>query len=145
MGHQWAYLPDVAETIAQLLERAAELEPFARFHMGGHWDPKGERIYEAIDAVVTAAGGVKPRRKGFPWPLVTALSPFVTLFRELREMRYLWRVPLRLDNRRLTAFLGAEPHTPWEDAVRATLVGLDCVPASTGARPASVAPVARSA
>jgi nucleoside-diphosphate-sugar epimerase len=27
----------------------------------------------------------------FPWPLITLPSPFVTLFREMREMRYLWR------------------------------------------------------
>lgn len=38
MGHQWAWLPDVAATIAALLARRRELEPFARFHMQGHWD-----------------------------------------------------------------------------------------------------------
>ncbi len=41
VGHQWAYLPDVADTIAALLARRHELEPFARFHMQGHWDPDG--------------------------------------------------------------------------------------------------------
>jgi len=35
-----------------------------------------------------------------------------------------WRVPVRLDNRRLVAFLGAEPHTPTVEAVRATLQGM---------------------
>jgi hypothetical protein len=39
-------------------------------------------------------------------------------------MRYLWRHPVRLDNRRLVAFLGEEPHTPLREAVRTTLVGL---------------------
>jgi nucleoside-diphosphate-sugar epimerase len=39
-------------------------------------------------------------------------------------MRYLWQQPIRLDNHRLTAFLGAEPHTPLGQAVRETLVGL---------------------
>jgi hypothetical protein len=34
-------LPDVAATIAALLARRHELEPFARFHMQGHWDPDG--------------------------------------------------------------------------------------------------------
>ena len=33
VGHQWAYLPDVAETIVALLER--ELGAFERFHMDG--------------------------------------------------------------------------------------------------------------
>lgn len=47
-GHQWAYLPDVAETIAALLERREELEPFARFHMQGHWDADGSEMVSAI-------------------------------------------------------------------------------------------------
>ena len=41
VGHQWAYLPDVAETMMQLIEREAELPVFATFHMDGHWDPDG--------------------------------------------------------------------------------------------------------
>jgi hypothetical protein len=30
-GHQWAYLPDVAETVAASLARRDELEPFSCF------------------------------------------------------------------------------------------------------------------
>ena len=52
------------------------------------------------------------------------LSPFVETFREMLEMTYLWRSPLRLGNRRLVAFLGEEPHTPTVEAVRASLRGL---------------------
>ena len=63
----------------------------------------------------------------FPWAVLVALSPFVTLFREMREMRYLWREPIRLDNARLLRFLGEEPHTPLETAVRMTLEGLGCL------------------
>ena len=46
----------------------------------------------------------------------------------MQEMRYLWQTPLRLDNQRLLATLGHEPHTPLEQAVEATLVGLGCLP-----------------
>jgi hypothetical protein len=56
------------------------------------------------------------------------LSPFVPLFRELTEMRYLWSVPVRMENRQLRAVLGSEPHTPLNIAVRSTLVGLGCLP-----------------
>ena len=49
------------------------------------------------------------------------------LLREVLEMRYLWRRPVRLRNDRLVATLGAEPRTPLDDAVRATLVGLGCL------------------
>lgn len=34
VGHQWAYLPDLAARVVALIERRAELEPFARFHLG---------------------------------------------------------------------------------------------------------------
>lgn len=61
-------------------------------------------------------------------PLAYALSPFVTVFREMLELRYLWKRPMRLDNAKLVAFLGAEPHTPIDAAVHATLVGLGCLP-----------------
>jgi nucleoside-diphosphate-sugar epimerase len=43
------------------------------------------------------------------------------------EMRYLWREAVRLDNARLTAVLGREPHTPLDEAVEATLMGLGCI------------------
>ena len=47
--------------------------------------------------------------------------------REMQEMRYLWRQPLRLSNERLSAVLAAEPRTPLEQAVRTTLTGLGCL------------------
>ena len=49
------------------------------------------------------------------------------MFREVREMRYLWRQPLQLDNRKLVAFLGAEPHTDLDRAVGDTLQGMGCL------------------
>jgi nucleoside-diphosphate-sugar epimerase len=64
-----------------------------------------------------------------PWWLVGAASPFVPLMRELWEMRYLWHVPMRLDNSKLLSILGDEPHTPIEEAVRASLTGLGYLPA----------------
>jgi nucleoside-diphosphate-sugar epimerase len=44
--------------------------------------------------------------------------------REMAEMRYLWQQPVRMDNKRLVGWLGSEPHTPLDDAVKATLEGL---------------------
>jgi hypothetical protein len=46
--------------------------------------------------------------------------------RELREMSYLWREPLRMRNDKLVSALGAEPRTPIIEAVRATLASIDC-------------------
>jgi nucleoside-diphosphate-sugar epimerase len=125
VGHAWAYLPDVAATIAQLLDREAKLADFDVFHFAGHWFEAGIDMAHAIQRVV---GEPHPPIRRFPWPLVYAASPFVTVFREMLELRYLWQRPVRLDNAKLVEFLGAEPHTPIDTAVRATLVGLGCLP-----------------
>ena len=61
--------------------------------------------------------------------MVTLASPAVPLFRELLEMRYLWRRPLRLDNRKLVGFLGEEPHTATDRAIARSLDALGCLPA----------------
>ncbi|MES2130227.1 MAG: NAD(P)H-binding protein [Pseudomonadota bacterium] len=116
VGHAWAYLPDLAETMAQLADREAQLGQFETFHFRGVWDADGTRMTGAIGARVRA----------FPWFVVRLLAPFKTLFREMAEMRYLWQQPFELDNARLVAFLGVEPHTSLDVAVRNTLTGLGC-------------------
>jgi nucleoside-diphosphate-sugar epimerase len=121
VGHQWAYLPDVARTMLELLARRESLEPFATFHMAGHWDVDGSQMAESIQRVV-GRHGKAPRITAFPWWFLSLASPFVTTFREMREMRYLWRTPVRMDNARLTAVLGREPHTPLDEAVETTLL-----------------------
>jgi len=125
VGHQWAYLPDVAETMVQLLEKPEVLDDFAAFHMEGYWDADGTGMIEAIRR---AAGNPNIKVGRMPWTLLRLLSPFVPLFRELAELQYLWNVPLRLSNDRLKSVLGAEPHSPLDAAVRETLIGLGCLP-----------------
>ncbi|WP_049736228.1 NAD-dependent epimerase/dehydratase family protein [Rhizobium ecuadorense] len=124
VGHQWAYLPDMAETMAQLIERADRLPPFAVYHLEGFWDGDGMQMAEAIKRV--AGGAAKIGR--FPWWIVPLAAPFVPIMREIKEMRYLWKVPLRMRNTRLTAELGKEPQTPIDEAVRASLTALGCLP-----------------
>ncbi len=125
MGHQWAYLPDVAETMVRLIETSGMLDPFAVFHMKGQWDADGTQM---IDAIRKAVGNPALKVNKTPWGLMRLLSPFVALFREVGEMRYLWQVPVYMDNAHLQNVLGAEPHTPLDTAVRATLAGLGCSP-----------------
>lgn len=127
VGHQWAYLPDLAATMLALIERRAALPAFASYHFGGHWDADGTAMPNAIVRAVQAREGRTPKIVRFPWWSVPLAAPFVTVMRELMEMRYLWREPVRLDNARLLAVLGAEPHTPLDDAVDATLRGQGCL------------------
>ncbi len=122
-GHAWAYLPDMAVTIARLLDRETELGEFEVFHFRGHSFERGVELAEATRA---AAGRPEAPIRRFPWFAIYLLAPFVETFRELLEMRYLWSSSLLLDNRKLVSFLGEEPHTPLNDALRATLDGLGC-------------------
>ncbi|HHL4081490.1 NAD-dependent epimerase/dehydratase family protein [Burkholderia sola] len=126
VGHQWSYVPDVARTMVELIERRETLEPFARFHLGGHWDEDGMQMAQAVQRVAQRHG-MRPTLRDFPWWLVWAAAPFVTTLRELLEMRYLWREPIRMDNARVAAVLGREPVTPLDTAVEATLAGLGCL------------------
>lgn len=119
-GHAWAYLPDVGETFARLLDRDEELPRFARFHFAGHWDADGS----AFPAAIAAAGDRKARQVRLPWALLPLIAPFNPTIRELLEMRPFWSHPVRLDNRELVAFLGEEPHTPLAESLRASLKAL---------------------
>ena len=122
-GHQWAYLPDVAETIGRLLDRADELSTFAVYHMEGFWDFDGLQLIGAIERAV----GHPAKRRRLSWLGIKLAAPFVPLFREVLEMQYLWQMPIRMSNRKLTDFLGAEPKTPIDVAVSATLASLGCL------------------
>ena len=124
VGHAWAYLPDLAETMARLLDRADRLSNFEVFHFGGHHLAWGEMAA----SVRRVTGQPKLPVRGFPWALIVALSPVVPLFREMAEMRYLWREPLVLNDGKLRAFLGANlPATPLDVAVATSLKGLGCL------------------
>ncbi|KXV10877.1 hypothetical protein CR51_08545 [Caballeronia megalochromosomata] len=129
VGHAWSYLPDVAHTMVDLLARRHALEPFACYHMRGHWDDDGTQFAAAIRRVIERRTGRAPGIGAFPWWLLMLASPFNATLREMREMRYLWRTPIRMDNARLVATLGREPHTPLDEAIEATLAGLGCIDA----------------
>ncbi|GIL41009.1 NAD(P)H-binding protein [Roseiterribacter gracilis] len=120
VAHSWAYLPDAAAAIAQLLDKP--LDRVALFHFAGHVDRDGGEMTAAIQRAVGGA-----RVWFFPWFVLRLLAPFVTLLREMKEMRYLWRTDIRMDNRKLVAVLGAEPHTPLDEAVRTSLRALNCI------------------
>ncbi|MBY8829072.1 NAD-dependent epimerase/dehydratase family protein [Hephaestia mangrovi] len=124
VGHAWAYLPDVGEAFARLLDAADRLPVFARFHFGGYWDGDGDGFVRAIGE---ATGNRDLSVRRLPWALLPLIAPFNATMRELIEMRPFWRHPVRLDNRALVSFLGDEPHTPLVTALRATLEALGCL------------------
>lgn len=126
IAHAFAYLPDVAQTFVRLL--ATDLGVFESFHMQGH----AVTGHQLAAAMAEAVGRTLPVRR-LPWLAISAAAPFNETLREMQEMRYLWNTPVLLDNARLVARLGEEPHTPLVDALRASLVGLGCLPAQVKA------------
>lgn len=129
VGHAWAYLPDVAETFARLLDQEARLPSFARYHFAGHWDPDGRSFARAI---LRAAGNPNGRVWPFPWFILPVAGLFDATMRELREMQPFWTHAVRLDNASLAAAIGHEPQTPLDQALRMTLAALGCLPRSPG-------------
>ncbi|HEX5378277.1 MAG TPA: NAD-dependent epimerase/dehydratase family protein [Phenylobacterium sp.] len=120
--HAWAYLPDFAQSIARLIEREADLPDFAVFNHAGHQVTGGE-----MAAALERVAGRRLARRALPWFAMAAASPFVEMLREMLEMRYLWDNEVLPDNARLVAALGAEPHTPLDQALRTALEGQGCL------------------
>jgi nucleoside-diphosphate-sugar epimerase len=134
VGHAYAYMPDLGETLARLLDREADLADYEVFHFRGHYLDHNGELGLAIRRVT---GQPKLPLPKFPWILPIALSPFVETFRELLEMRYLWNRPIGLSNAKLVKFLGEEPHTSLDNALRATLADMDALPEPAYAPPAA--------
>ncbi|MGH8300483.1 MAG: hypothetical protein ACRET5_03350, partial [Steroidobacteraceae bacterium] len=72
---------------------------------------------DMAEAVCRAAGISTRRIHAFPWWCVRVAAPFVEVCREMLEMRYLWNIPVELDDSKLRSFLGAQPQTPLDEAV----------------------------
>ena len=121
VGHAWCYLPDLGETFAQLADRESELEDFSRFHFAGHWDADGTEI---ISAIRRATANPNLKVKSVPWGLLAVISPFSETVRALCEIRFYWNSSVKLDNRKLTGFLGKEPQTTMDEAIQSTLEAL---------------------
>ena len=84
VGNAWAYLTDLAETIARLAEVERELDAFEVFHFGGHWIEPGVEICHAVRR---ASGRPDLPIRFFPWIAVYLAAPFSAFMRELLEMR----------------------------------------------------------
>ena len=122
VAHTWAYLPDFAQSFARLIALEADLPPVAVFNHGGH-QMTGLELADALDRVA----GRKLARRSLPWFAFSLAAPFVEMVREMLEMRYLWEEDLLLDNSKLVAALGTEPHTPLDHALTTTLIGQGCL------------------
>nr|WP_315488566.1 sugar nucleotide-binding protein [uncultured Rhodoferax sp.] len=123
----WAYLPDLARTFVAVAQRRAGLPAFEVLHFAGH-RITGQRWRDVLAPLAQSQGwvasGAGLKLSRFPWPIIRIGALVVPTWAALLEMRYLWQTPHALANDKLTALIGAEPHTPLAHAVLASLVDL---------------------
>jgi nucleoside-diphosphate-sugar epimerase len=119
-----AYLPDLATAFVRVAQRADSLHGAEVFHFAGH-SLSGSEWVEALEGAAREAGwlrgGQHARVSRLPWPVIRLGGLVVPQWASMAEMRYLWTTPHTLDNGRLAARIGSEPHTPFADAVRVAL------------------------
>jgi nucleoside-diphosphate-sugar epimerase len=139
LPHAWAYLPDLARAFVHVAETtpAQAGGGFECLHFAGH-TVTGQDWLAALTDVAWDQGwlpaGGALRTGTLPWAMMRLVSPFSATLASLLEMRYLWEVPHALDGAALARRIGAEPHTPFLDAVRAAITQLDLAPHGAHAR-----------
>lgn len=108
----YAYLPDMARVAVALAERRATLPRFADIPYAGL-----TFSMDAFKAEIEAQTATRLRYENLPWALMFLASPFWELARELREMRYLYNLPHRLDPGPLAQILPDHQVTPLAEVV----------------------------
>jgi len=112
--HAWAYLPDLAAAFVRVAQAwgpcaGGRLETL---HFAGH-TVTGQAWRLALECHTGRTLTVGQ----LPWWAMRVLAWFQPEMATLLAMRYLWNCPHALDNQRLQALIGAEPHTPFSEAV----------------------------
>ena len=135
VAHAWAYVPDLARAFVALAERHVQQRAvpgcsphgyFERLHFAGH-TLTGLELLAGLDQAATTLG-LRPAR-GFrhgsvPWGVMRMGSRWISSWRDVLEMAYLWQVPHALDGTALQAAGAALPYTPLPQALAASLQGL---------------------
>ena len=129
----WAYLPDLARTFVQVARQAPALQGAATLHFRGH-DLTGQDWLDALTQIAREQGWLAPGASlafdAMPWTLIRAVGLLVPTCASLAETRYVWNTPHTLDNARLQALIGDEPHTPLLQAARQGLTDLGLIAAA---------------
>lgn len=123
----WAYLPDLAQTFAEVAEQRQQLQGLEVLHFSGH-SLTGRDWLQALQPLAETNGWVAAgqplRTAALPWPLIGLMGLFSAKFSSLSQVRYLYATPHALANQRLVALLGSEPHTPLNRAASFALADL---------------------
>lgn len=134
----WAYLPDLARSFVAAAQQRERWAAFETLHFAGY-SLTGADWLEALTPIAREHGwvptGTAPHISSLSWPLLGLAGLAVPTLRAVFEMRYLWRTPHALVNRRMQAVAGPETRTAFPEALRAALrdLGLAAAPAGSAA------------
>lgn len=123
----WAYLPDLAAAFVRVAQQRHRLAAFDCLHFQGH-TVSAQAWLHSLSAVAAERGW--PPDSGalrvvrLNWTLMRVAGLFMPMLAALAAMRYLRDQSHRLDNTRLRALIGDEPHTPFDQAARQALADL---------------------
>lgn len=112
--HDYAYAPDVARAATTLIEA-----PDSAFGQAWHVPCAPTRTTREILEIAADALGVKLRIRALPAPLLAPLGLFSPFLREMREMRFQWDRPYRVDASKFARTFWSDA-TPYEAGVRET-------------------------
>ena len=115
--HQFAYLPDFAQTHAALLAKRETLPARAIFHFEGHVVDG----HTFVRASAEALGDLHRKSASLPWWGLQLAGLFSAKMREVAQMRYLWDEEVLMSQRTLQTVLPEPPKTDLVDALRREL------------------------
>ncbi|TYP89559.1 NAD-dependent epimerase/dehydratase family protein [Blastococcus xanthinilyticus] len=110
----WAYLPDVAATLATL---GTDERALGRVWHVPSAPPRSQR--EALTDLAAAMGVPAPTVRGIPWPVLRAVGLAVPMMREVVAIRHQFDQEYVIDGSATTATFGLRA-TGWDEAVAAT-------------------------
>jgi nucleoside-diphosphate-sugar epimerase len=113
----WAYLPDVAATLATL---GTDERALGRAWHVPNTAPRSQR--QALTDLAGAMGLPPVPVSGIPWPVLRAVGLAVPMMREVVAIRHQWDQEFVTDATATTETFGLAA-TPWEEVLRATVAG----------------------
>jgi len=101
LTHSYAYLPDVARSVAELASKFDVLPAFNIFHFKGN-----QFNFNDLATTMSKVTGKKVVIKNFPWFAIKVMSLYSKMYSGILEMRYLWNVEINLEDKKLNEVLG---------------------------------------
>ncbi len=118
VAHQWAYAPDLAAVMVDLLVKRASLPPYELVNFPGY---TAKAQHDFLRLVAQQCGDESLPIKPLAWWMIKLAGWFNPQAREVMELRYLWDSAVLLDRAKLAKLLPDFQPTPIDLAIQDTL------------------------